>query len=93
MVSACGGKINHYGARKVAFQNEGEAGIMGMGFQVTDVKKPLISVNRICERGNIVQFGPMESFIQNVESGEKIRLHKRGNSYVIKGELPEVNPF
>ena len=31
---------------------------MSLGFQVADVKKPLVSVRRITEKGNLVQFGP-----------------------------------
>ena len=31
---------------------------MKMGFQVNDVKKPLLSVKRIIDKGNIVGFGP-----------------------------------
>ena len=31
---------------------------MNLKFQVADVAKPLVSVRRIAEKGNIVQFGP-----------------------------------
>ena len=94
LVNASGGPIAHYGSRKVAFQPDGTAGrILGVGFEVTDVRKPLMSVKRICERGNIVQFGPEESFIQNLQSGEKLKMHKRGNSYVLRGAFTDVNPF
>jgi len=34
---------------------------MGLNFQVTDVRKPLLAVKRITEKGNVVQFGPAES--------------------------------
>ena len=39
-------------------------------FQVADVRKPLLSVKRIVQRGNLVQFGdrPGESFIYKKES-------------------------
>ena len=33
---------------------------MNLGFQVADVKKPLIAVKRICEKGDIVSFRPTE---------------------------------
>ena len=85
LVNASGGPIAHYGSRKVAFQPDDMAGrVLGVGFEVTDVKKPLMSVKRICEKGNLVQFGPDESFIQNLESGEKLMMHKRGNTYVLR---------
>ena len=69
--------------------------MLGVGFQVTDVKKPLMAVSRICEKGNIVQFGPdmQHNFIQNIANGEKLYLKRRGNSYVLQGELADVNPF
>ena len=34
---------------------------MGWSFQVTDVRKPLLAVKRITEKGNVVQFGPAEN--------------------------------
>ena len=60
-----------------------------MNFQVTDVKKPLLAVCRLCERGNIVQFGPepCHNFVQSVTTGDKLMLQRRGNSWVLPGEL------
>ena len=60
-----------------------------MGFQVTNVRKPLLAVSRLCEEGNVVQFGPdpKDNFIRNVSTGEKIHLKRRGNSWVLPGEL------
>ena len=53
---------------------------MGLNFQVTDVRKPLLAVKRITEKGNVVQFGPAESdnYIKNKLSGKKILLRKKG---------------
>ena len=57
----------------------GEAA-MGLSFQVTDVRKPLLAVKRITEKGNVVQFGPAESdnHIKKKLSGNKIPLRKKG---------------
>ena len=96
LVNASGGSIGHYGSRQVAFQSDAVGGrMLGVGFQVTDVKKPLMAVSRICEKGNIVQFGPddQHNYIMNIESGEKLFMTRRGNSYVLRGELAEANPF
>ena len=96
LVNASGGRINHYGSRKVAFQPDAAGGrLLGVGFEVTDVKKPLMAVSRICEKGNVVQFGPkpQNNFIQNIVSGEKLFMKRRGNSYVLQGELADTNPF
>ena len=97
-VNANGGRINHYGSKKVTIKVENSAEterLMGFGFEVTDVRKPLLAVFRICERGNLVQFGPglKDNFIQNVQSGEKVHIQRKGNSYVIEGELAEEDPF
>ena len=93
LVNASGGKINHYGSRQVAMQADGR--LLGMNFEVTDVKKPLVAVTRICERGNLVQFGPeaQHNFIQHIGTGDKLFMERRGNSYVLPGELADVNPF
>ena len=96
LVNAGGGPIAHYGSRQVAFQPDNSAGrVLGVGFEVTDVKKPLLSVKRICERGNTVHFGPAEgdNYIHNVANGEKINLKRRGNSYVLRGSLVCRSPF
>ena len=96
LVNASGGPIAHYGSRQVAFQPQGSAGqVLGVGFEVTDVKKPLLSVKCMCEKGHTVHFGPKDAdnFIQNIVSGERLQMQRRGNSYVIRGELCGHNPF
>ena len=80
----------------MAFQPDAAAGrVLGVGFEVTDVKKPLLSVKRICERGNTVHFGPSDddNYIQNVVNGEKLPLQRKGNSYVLRGSLLSQTPF
>ena len=58
---------------------------MEMQFQVCDVKKALGAVWRICEAGNLVQFGPRceDCFIKNLKSEEKIAMRREGRSYVV----------
>ena len=55
-------------------------------FQGTDVRKPLLAVRRLVERGNAMQFGPKpeNNYILHDESGRKIILEKKGGSFVIK---------
>ena len=89
LINANGGKIEHYGSRKVVFEPRGVnevRGKMGMEFQVSDVRKPLAAVWRIAEKGNVVQFGPREgdNYIQNIGTGEKIWLKRKGGSYVME---------
>ena len=47
---------------------------LNIGFQVADVKKPLLSVKRVCEKGSIVCFGPeaSDNFIRNKQTGTRI---------------------
>ena len=96
-VNANGGPIKHYGVKKVALKT-GEPGwerVIGMPFQACDVKRPLAAVRRICEKGNIVQFGPTseDNFIQNVRSGEKIWLKQERGQYVMECSLAESSTF
>ena len=59
---------------------------MNLGFQVADVKKPLVAVKRIVEKGNLVQFGPKDedNFIQNKSTGDKLILRQNGRgSYLM----------
>jgi hypothetical protein len=88
-VNASGGAMGHYGERKANFRVPGGASVMSLGFQVSDVQKPLAAVRRIAEKGNIVQFGPedKDNFIMNAKSGMKIMMVKRGGSYVIPAEM------
>ena len=66
---------------------EGERKQMCLAFQVTDVRKPLISVRRIVEKGNHVSFGPNEedNYIINRNTGDKMMLRRNGKgSYLME---------
>ena len=83
--AANGTRINHFGRRKCLFKGLGSKGVLGMEFQVSEVKKPLAAVWRIAEKGNRVCFGPGEkdNFVENISSGEKMFLRRVGGSYVL----------
>ena len=83
-LAANGSKMPNYGPKKVVFENEGKT--RSMKFHCTDVKKPLGAVSRICEKGNIVQFGPSEDqcFIQNIVTQEKIPMKLEKGTYVME---------
>ena len=95
LINASGGPINHWGSRTVTLDAEGAGRPLEIGFQVTDVKKPLLSVRRLCEQGNVVQFGQdsRTSFVQNVATGEQIPLERKGNSWVIRSRFVEPRCF
>ena len=50
------------------------------------MKKPLTAVSAVVDEGNVVVFGPgpWGSFIQNVQSGEKIFMERKKGTYIIK---------
>ena len=86
-VAANGAPMKHYGEKLVKFRG-GRGGIASMKFQVSDVTKPLASVARIVEQGNIVQIGPREEdcFILSVSTGRKIPIERKGGTYVMDAE-------
>ena len=95
LVNASGGRISHWGSRRVQVYAAGLERPLDIGFQVTDVRKPLLSVRRLCEQGNIVQFGQdsRDSFVMNVATGDRIPLEKRGNSWVIPSKFAQPGRF
>ena len=68
--------MGHYGEKETTFVNGEESEVIGLTFQVTDVKKPLLAVRRLVERGNVVSFGPgpNDNYIQNIETSKKIPM-------------------
>ena len=78
--------MNHYGERRTTFK---AVTVMGMTFQASDVQKPLAAVWRIAEKGNVIRFGPKaeDNFIENVATGKKIQMIRRGGSYVIQADF------
>ena len=65
---------------------------MKLEFQVADVKKPLIAVKRIAEKGNHVAFGPGkdDDAIEKRKAGFKIPMRENGNgSYLMDVEFTD----
>ena len=97
--TANGGSMGHYGEKEITFQSESDGDLVGLKFQVTDVKKPLLAVRRLVEKGNVVNFGPEDdqNFIYNPMTGRRIPMEKKGGSFVIKAhfmkevEVPEAD--
>ena len=59
---------------------------LGFTFQVTGVKKPLMSVSRVVQKGNRVCFGPSvnDNFIENLATKRKFPLVSNGKgSYLL----------
>ena len=81
--------MGHYGAKEATFKTQKEKTIMSLGFQVSDVQKPLAAVWRIAEKGNLVQFGPRpeDNFIRNIQTNQQVQMVRRGGSYVIEADF------
>ena len=64
-----------------------KAEVLNMTFQVADVKKPLMSVARVVEKGNIIQFGPeaKDNWIRTADGRRTIPLTENGRgSYLMQ---------
>ena len=71
-LNASGGRMEHYGERRVRCGVDGMNSPVNMLFQVTDARNPLASVARITENGSVVQFGPKQedNYIYNPATGD-----------------------
>ena len=90
MKTANGGDMTHYGQKEVIFTCSGKGSEpMGLTFQVTDVRKPLLAVRRLVEKGNTVVLGGEdgESYIYHKESKTKIPVEKKGGAFVIEANF------
>ena len=89
--TANGGDMEHYGEKEIFNKYGGGEGKdpVGLRFQVTDVRKPLLAVRRLVERGNkvVLAGGEEESYIMNVATGVKIPIKKKGGSFVIEAHF------
>ena len=83
--TASGGEMGHWGEKDVTFVDKPNGDIVGLKFQVTDVRKPLLAVRRLVERVSGGQFGsgPEQSYIQHIETGHKIMMDKEGGIFII----------
>ena len=63
---------------------------MNITAQVTDVKKPLISVQEMCKKGNHVIFKDDGPISRNEKSGIQIEMIQRNGQYIIELEVNGV---
>ena len=66
-----------------------------MRFTVCDVSKALGSVSQMCKTGHRVVFNPpwsdQGSYIELIETGERIWLHEEGGLYVLKTKVAPLH--
>ena len=80
---ANGVAIPNKGEKKCILQAE-EGGPKLLNIQICDVHKPLLAVSRLCEAGHAVIFHPAWSYIENLATGEKTTLEKKGGLYELR---------
>ncbi len=56
---------------------------------MTGVRKPVLAVRRLVERGNVVRLGPEpeQNYIVDIQSGKRIMMEKKGASFAIKEDF------
>ena len=73
-------------------ENEGEKTFVGITddgthrgvrAQVCDVNRDLLSVSKVVKAGNMVVFHPLGSFIQDLETQEKVWLKNTAGTYTL----------
>jgi len=63
--------MKHYGQKEVIFKHANGKDPIGLVFQVTDVKKPLLAVRRLVEKGNKVVLSGVEGGELYLERGHE----------------------
>ena len=83
--------MQHYGEKDVIIKYSGgeNKDPIGLRFQVTDVRKPLLAVRRLVEKGNTVVLAGdgEESYIMNKAAKLRIPIKKKGGSFVIEAHF------
>ena len=80
---ANGARIHNKGEKKCLMQSTNGTERL-LSFQVCDVHKPLLAVSRLCEAGYAVVFHPAWSYIEDIETGEKMTLEQNEGLYQLK---------
>ena len=71
-------------------ESQGKASMIKVDFQVAAVRKPLMSVKRICEKGNRVCFGPNgeDNYVENIKTNKRVGLRPNGKgSYLLDAKF------
>ena len=69
---------------------------VALTFQMAEVSRPLASVGEICDKGNLVVFGPKGGYILNMSGGQRTGFERRGGIYELdlcikNGDPPQEN--
>ena len=92
--SASGQKIFNHGQKTISMMTR-EGSKRDMKFTVCDVSKALGSVSQMCRVGHRVAFNPPwdagDSYIQHVESGEKLWMEEHNGLYVLNTRVAPIH--
>ena len=89
---ADGTLINNQGEKR--FQAETTEGIRRKFVaQVTEVNKGLLSVSKLVQSGHRVVFEKGGSYIEDIDSGEVMKLREAGGMYMLKMWIPRKTVF
>jgi len=87
--TASGRRMPNHGEQKIKATSHGGVN-MNITAQVTDVKKPLISVQEMCKKGNHAIFKDDGPIMRNDKSGIEIEMIQRNGQYIIELEVNGV---
>ena len=88
--TASGQRMPNYGEQRIRGLSTSGT-LLNITAQVTDVKKPLISVQEMVSKGNQVIFKTDGPIIRNCKSGLEIPMVERGGQYLIELEIAVVS--
>ena len=88
--TASGQRMPNYGEQRIRGVSTSGT-LLNITAQVTDVKKPLISVQEMVNKGNQVIFKTDGPIIRNCKSGLEIPMVERGGQYLIELEIAAVS--
>ena len=91
-IMANGHQTTNQGLQKVAAKtSHGES--VNFRAQVTDVRRPLMSVSRICDGGHRVVFEASGGYIESLENGDRIAIRRDHNVYRLRVDIPGEEGF
>jgi hypothetical protein len=81
-----GRHVKNKGEKHLKVKSE-EGGKFIVRTQVTTVRKPLMSVSKVCDENNIVAFHKTGGYIEHAVTKERTHFQRIGNVYVLKLKL------
>ena len=81
-----GRQVKNKGEKHLKVKSE-EGGKFIVRTQVTSVRKPLMSVSKVCDENNIVVFHKTGGYIEHITTKERTHFKRVGNVYVLRLKL------